>query len=403
MPIVIVLLAIAAGAWVALSLATHRGACGPAVARDSLVIGTVRRGPLERDVVAGGTLEPDRVHIVATVADGTIATVPVRPGTYVDTGSIVATLLNPDLAVGVEDAAAQLDAARADVRSARETAAASHLDAESALRTASAESARATETANSYTKLYSSGLVGELQYRGSLIDRREKRDLLTIAGSQIGVGGAAAAAKVAAANAKVDELAATLAERRAQVAELTVRAATPGIVQSVAVDPGQRVTAGTELARVADEHDLKGVLQVAESDVRGVAPGMAVRVTTSDGSTIRGRVARIAPAALNGTVAVDVVLEQIPHGARPDQTIDGTIVLRRVAEALSIARPANTGDGPVTLYRLDAAGTAAYRTRVELAGGSSDRARVARGLAAGDRVIVSDTSSYDAPELRIHS
>jgi len=188
-----------------------------------------------------------------------------------------------------------------------------------------------------------------------------------------------------------------------QLGDLTIHAATGGIVQSVAVDPGQRITAGTEIARLADEHDLKAVLQVAESDVHAVAPGMRVRVTTSDGTTIAGRISRIAPAAQNGTVAVDVALATIPRGTRPDQTVDGTIVVRRVADALSIARPANAADGSVTLYRLDAAGTAAVRTRVVLAGGSSDRARVVGGLTAGERVIVSDTSAYEAPLLKIHT
>ncbi len=401
--LVAVLAVIGVVIWATPVLLARRGGNGTAVERDALVIDAVRSGPLERDVVAGGTLAPDRVHVVATIADGSIATVLVRPGTHVESGTVIATLSNPDLAVAVQDARAQLDAARAEVRSAREAAAAAHLDAESVLHTASAESARATQIATSYTQLYAGGLVGELQYRGSLIDRREKRDLLTIAGRQIGVGTAAAAAKVAAAQAKVDELSATLAERQVQLGDLTVYAATAGIVQSVAVDPGQRITAGTEIARLADEHDLKAVLQVAESDVHAVAPGMRVRLTTSDGTTIAGRVSRIAPAAQNGTVAVDVALATIPRGTRPDQTVDGTIVVRRVADALSIARPANAADGPVTLYRLDAAGTAAVRTRVVLAGGSSDRARVVGGLTAGERVIVSDTSAYDAPLLKIHT
>lgn len=174
-------------------------------------------------------------------------------------------------------------------------------------------------------------------------------------------------------------------------------------MQSVAVDPGQRISAGTEIARIADEDDLKAVLEVAESDVHSVAPGMRVRLTTSDGTAIRGRVSRIAPAAQSGTVAVDVALDTIPRGTRSDQTIDGTIVMRSVADALSIARPANASDGPVTLYRLDAAGTAARRTRVVLVGGSSDRARVVSGLTRGERVIVSDTSAYEASTISIRS
>jgi multidrug efflux pump subunit AcrA (membrane-fusion protein) len=173
-------------------------------------------------------------------------------------------------------------------------------------------------------------------------------------------------------------------------------------VQSVAVDPGQRVESGTELARIADDRDLKAVLQVAESDMRGVVPGLATRIVASDGSSIAARVARIAPAAANGTVAVDVSLDRLPPGARADQSVDGTIVIDRIPNVLSVARPvAANGDNLVALYRLDRDGTHAYRTEVRLGNGSDERARVLSGLAAGDRVIVSDTTAYDAPTLRI--
>ncbi len=396
------LLVIGGLVWSLPTLLGRRAASGPSVPLGSLVIDTVRRGALERDVTAGGTFAPDRVRIVANISDGVVASVPVRPGTRVSPDTVVAQLQNPDLVVAVVNASAQLAAALAEVRSARETAAGTYLDEESALRTARAESSRAAITASSYTQLHANGLVGDLQYRSAIIDRSEKHDLVTIASSQVSVGAASAAAKIAAADALVDQLTAVLAAKRAQLAMLTIRAGAAGIVQSVAVDPGQRVAAGTELARIAEERDLKAVLQVAESDVRGVAPGLVVRLTASDGNVIRGRVSRIAPAAQNGTVAVDVALDRIPHDARPDQTLDGTIVISRAPDALSIARPAAAGDGAhIALYRLDRSETLAYRTYVTLAGGSNDRARVVAGLAAGDRVIVSDTSAFTAPVLRI--
>jgi hypothetical protein len=159
---------------------------------------------------------------------------------------------------------------------------------------------------------------------------------------------------------------------------------------------------GTELARIADDRDLKAVLQVAESDMRGVVPGLGARVVASDGTSIAAHVARIAPAAANGTVAVDVALDKIPPGARADQSVDGTIVIARMPNVLSVARPvAASSDGLLELYRLDRDGTRAQRTEVRLGSGSDDRARVLSGLAAGDRIIVSDTSAYTAPTLRI--
>jgi HlyD family secretion protein len=393
---------VAIAAWTLPALYARRPAAEVAVSRDSLVIDAVRHGTLERSVTAAGVLVPDRVRIVATTADGIVADLPIRAGTRVAADTTIARLENPDLSVAVADASAQLDAARADVTSAREEAAAARLDEKAALRSARAENARANVEAGSDSELHRQGLIGDLQYHTAIIKSLEDRDLVAIANSKISVGAADADAKVAAAQARVDQFAAALSARRAQEATLVVSSGAPGIVQSVAVDPGQRVASGTELARIAGDRDLKAVLQVAESDMRGVIPGLRVRIVASDGSSIAARVARIAPAAANGAVAVDVALERLPPGARADQSVDGTIVIDRMPNVLSIARPvAASGDGLVALYRLDHDGTHAYRTEVRLGSGSDARARVLSGLAAGDRVIVSDTSAYDAPTLRI--
>jgi HlyD family secretion protein len=393
---------VAIGAWTLPALYARRPVADVVVSRDSLALDTVTRGTLERSVTAAGILIPNRVRIVATTADGIVADLRVKPGARVTADTTIARLENPDLSVAVTDANAQLAAARADVASAREEAAAARLDEQAALRSARAENARAGVEAVSDSELHAQGLIGDLQYRTAVIKSSEDRDLVAIANSKVAVGGADAEAKIAAAQARVDQLAAELGARRAEEATLVVTAGAPGIVQSVAVDPGQRVTSGTELARIADDRDLKAVLQVAESDMRGVVPGLGARIVASDGTSIAARVERIAPDAANGTVAVDVALDTIPAGARADQSVDGTIVIDRMPNVLSVARPVTaSADGLLTLYRLDRDGTHAYRTEVRLGSGSDDRARVLSGLAAGDRIIVSDTAAYNAPTLRI--
>ena len=380
----------------------ERGAALPVVERSSLVVDTVRRGLLVRSVHASGQLAPDRIEIVATSADGIVDDVPVRAGSRVVAGSTIAVLANPDLTAAVVDARAQLEAANADLTSAREEASAAHLDQAAAYQTAAADSQRAGEEASAYASLHERGLVGDLQYRESLIKADEDRSLAGIAQRKVTVDAADAAAKVAAAQARVEQLQAQLAAREAQVAALVVTAGAPGIVQSVAVDRGQRIASGTQLAQIADERDLKAVLQVAEGDVHSVIPGMPVAIDTNGSGTLAGRVARIAPAAQNGFVPVDVTLDALPAGVRPDQTVDASIELSRERNVLSLERPANASDAStVALYKLSPDGTRASRTSVRLGTGSLERVEIVGGLAPGDTVIVSDTSSYAAPQLRI--
>ncbi len=399
--IAIVVAIVGTAAWAVPALFTHHDA-GPAVSRDSLVIDTVTRGALERSVTAAGTLQPDRISIASTAADGIVTDVLVRAGAHVGAGSTIARLDNPDLRVAVADAAAQLDAASADLNSVREEGAAAALDARAARRTARAEDGQAQAQVISYRSLYEKGLIGTLEYRDAVIKSGETRDLSAISESKIAVGDADADAKIAGARARVVQLRAALDAKRAQLATLVVTAPTSGTVQSVAVDQGQRVAAGAEFARVAADRDLKAVLAIPESDVRGVLVGMPVRLVSSDAGSVAGSVVRFAPAAEGGTVAVDVALARVPASWRPSQSLTGTVVLGRVARALSVARPVGASDDShVALYRLDASGTRAYRTSVAVGSGTDERVRVLSGLAEGDRVIVSDTSSLTAPAIRI--
>jgi len=365
------------------------------VDKSQLVIDTARRGTLVRSVVAQGAFRPDVVRIAAATQGGVVDALFVKPGSRVVPGTPVAQMENPALLAAVESARAQLDVARANLASTSEQARASALTQRTALSDAQAQAEQSVLQARALGSLHASGLVPDLQYQQARIAAKKNADDVTLGRAQLAVGASDAAAKITAARAQVSQTAALLAAARADVAALTVRAAVGGIVQDVLVDPGSSVAQNTPIARIADTRELKAVLQVAESDVRAVGIGMRARVDAGGGAA-SGRVTRIAPAAQNGTVAVDVTFpRELPAGARPDESLDGTIEIARIANAVSIARPAAASDGAtVPLFKLVDGGTRAVAVRVRLGTGSSDRIAVLSGLTPGDAVIVSDTSAF---------
>ncbi len=397
----VVLLVIAAAA--ALFSLTRTGG-GIVVERASVVIDTVRRGDLDRSISASGALAPQEVHVVAAVQPGIVESVFVKPGANVTIGTPIARLSNPDLDADVISARSAVDVARADLASAQQQAQASALAQQSAYTSARAQSEMDTTNVSGEAELHREGFIADQTYRIAQIKAGQSKDQLTVAHSQIGVDAAEQSAKIAAAQAQLDQAEAQLQAKQAEVEALIVRAHSSGIVQSVAVDPGVRVDTGTELARVADQRDLKAILQVPEGQAHAVAIGMPVRVDTGNG-TVTGRVARIAPSAQDGSVAVDVSFDgMLPVGARPDLNVDGTIDLQTLGNVLSITRPAGTADNStVSLYRLEPGSSQARLVQVHLGVGSTDRIQVLDGISAGDAVIVSDTSAYGgAPLLRLH-
>jgi HlyD family secretion protein len=396
-----VLLAIAASA--ALYSLTRAGG-GIAVDRASVITDVAKFGTLQRSISASGALAPQEIHIVAAVQPGVVESVFVKPGAFVTTQSPIARLSNPDLDAAVVSARSAVDVARADLASARQEAKAAALAQRSAYTSAQAQEEMDITNVSGDAELHREGYIADATYHIAVIKAAQSKAQLGVAHAQIGVDAAEQNSKVAAAQAELDQAEAELSAKEAEVAMLIVRAHSGGVVQSVAVDPGARVDTGTELARVADLHALKAVLQVPEGQVQAANIGMPARIDTGNGAVV-GHVARIAPSAQDGSVAVDVNFNgALPPGARPDLNVDGAIELQTLRSVLSIARPAGAPDNTsIGLYRLLPGGTQARFTQVRLGVGSADRIEVLSGLSPGDTVIVSDTSAYGgAPLLRLH-
>ncbi|MBV9936926.1 MAG: HlyD family efflux transporter periplasmic adaptor subunit, partial [Acidobacteriaceae bacterium] len=170
-----------------------------------------------------------------------------------------------------------------------------------------------------------------------------------------------------------------------------------GTLQEVDVEVGQRVPAGTLIAKVADPTKLKAVLQIPETQMKDVRVGQEASIDTRNG-IIPGRVIRIDPAAQNGTVGVDVaLLGDLPQGARPELSVDGTIEIERVNDVVYVDRPVSgEPDATIGLFKVDPDGKGASRVNVKLGRASVNTIEVRDGLKVGDQVILSDMSQYDS-------
>ncbi len=178
--------------------------------------------------------------------------------------------------------------------------------------------------------------------------------------------------------------------------ELHVRAGFNGVLQVVPVDVGQQVAPGANLARVADPSRLKAELKIPETQAKDIRPGLTAAIDTRIG-VVSGRVVRIDPSVQNGTVTVDVVMTgALPKGARPDLSVDGVIELEHLRDVLYVGRPAfGQEQSAVSLFKVQPAGTAT-RVQVKLGATSVNAVEIRSGLNAGDQVILSDMSNWDA-------
>jgi HlyD family secretion protein len=172
-----------------------------------------------------------------------------------------------------------------------------------------------------------------------------------------------------------------------------------GVLQQMPVEIGQRVKAGDNLARVADPTKLKAEVKIAETQAKDIQNLQKAVIDTRNG-TVEGHVVRVDPAVEQGTVRVDVAIDgELPKGARPDLSVDGTIELERLNDVIYVGRPAfGQENNTVGIFKLVSGSSDAVRTPVKLGKSSVNTIEILNGLQPGDQVILSDTSAWDAHE-----
>ena len=369
----------------------------PQASRASLWIDTVQRGDMLQEVRATGTLVPRSSRWLAAVTAAQVQEVHVWPGATVKPDTVLMTLSNPEVEDNLRNAEALVAAADADVAAKRAELHSQALTERTALAQAESDLASARVKGEADAKAAALQVIPRVQYQQGLIalDQLGKR----VAVEQERVDGFAATikAQIDAAQARALQQRSTLLLRQRQADALQVRAGIDGVLQEVAVQEGAQVAIGANLARVARPDELIARLLVPEIQAKDVALGMPVSVDTHNGN-VDGAVQRIDPAVRNGSVQVDVLLTgKLPEGARPDLSVDGRIRIAVLHHVLSIARAsAARRDGDLKVFRMDAGDATATRVPVRLGAVSVDRMQIVLGVKEGDRLIVSDTSSWDA-------
>ena len=392
------LIGIAAGA-LALAAVAGVGLLGaalPLVDRNSVWIDTVKRGQMLREVRGQGVLSPKEIRWITAQTAATVERIGIKPGAVVAADTVLMELGSPAATEELESARAALAAARADAAAKRMGLENQLLDEKSRVAQIRSAYALARAKVDATEGLAKRGIIPGLTFREYQLDAEQQQTLLGLAAERVAKSGQTLVAQIAADEARIRQLETAYASRARLAEALHVKAGTTGVLQSVAVQEGQEVAAGANLARIARPGELRAELEVAETQAKDVGVGQRVTIDTRT-ALLAGRVERIDPAVQRGSVQVDVeLLGPLPPGSRPDLSVDGTIEIERVPNAVYVARPAIARpDSQLRLFRLSADGKSAERVPVRFGRASVALIEVLEGLAPGDRVLLSDTSVWD--------
>jgi len=368
----------------------------PAVDRATVWIDTVKQGSMSRAVRGMGKLVPEEIRWITATVDGLVERKVLEPGANVTPDSIIIELSNPQLERDAVTAEWDLKAAESGFANFQLGLRNEELTQAADLARMESDYEQAKIRYEARLKLFEDGLISPLDLQEYRVIAEQSSNRIELEKKRAAIRQESVEAQLSERRTQVEKSRAMYELRKSQLEQLNVKAGVEGILQQIEVDVGGRIGTGGNLARVTNPNRLKAELSISETQAKDIQAGQAVSVDTRNG-VVEGVVSRIDPAVRNGSVTVDVrFTEELPAGARPDLSVDGTIVLERLEDVVYMGLPVQgQANSQIGLFKLSDDGKTAERMKVQLGRTSVNTVEIQEGLKPGDQVILSDMSAHD--------
>ncbi len=373
------------------------------IERSAVLIDSVRRGDVVREVRGPGTLVPEHIRWITAQASARVERLASESGKEVSAGELLLELSNPDLQIQTMQAEQQVRQAQIELLNLTTNLRSQLLTQQGVVATTRTQYVSAMQEVTAADSLAKRRLISSFDAQNKRAQAEEYTTRLRVEQERLKLMEQAIDAQIATQGSQVQQLKAIAMNQQNRLQSLHVRAPERGVLQDLTLQLGQWVPEGTTLAKVVQPGQLKAVLRIPESQAKDVAIGQMASVDTRNGF-VAGHVTRKDPSAQGGSVTVDVALDgALPPGAVPDLSVDGTVVIEKLTNVLYSGRPAfSAGSGAASLFKVSADGKAAVRVPVVLGRSSVNVIEIVQGLEIGDRIIVSDMSQYaNAARVRI--
>jgi multidrug resistance efflux pump len=368
------------------------------VGAESIVYDEVKRGEFSVSVRGTGVLVPDNIQWLSASVEARVERVVVKPGTLVKRGDLIVELSNPQLLQLLEETQWELEARLAEATASEVLQKSAFLTQKATMLNAKLDYESSKLKLEAHTQLLnrSSGVVSKIDYEQTRLETVQSKQRWDIQQEILSTMQESIEAQNNARTARLNKMRKELERAQQQVADLKIVASIDAVVQEVPVEPGQRIAMGGNIARLAQQDSLIAEIKIPELEIRNVAIGQTVIIDTRN-NKVTGRVSRVDPAVVNGNVQVDVeFIDKLPRDARPDLAVEGEIKITEISDTLFVNRPLFVqSQSETAVYKISPDGHFAERVLVTMGKGSINQIQVVGGLLSGDKIIISDPSSWD--------
>ena len=177
---------------------------------------------------------------------------------------------------------------------------------------------------------------------------------------------------------------------RLELGYTTVRSPFTGRVIERLVDPGQNVSVGTPLFRVADFDPLLAEVHVPSKEFRNLKTEQEVHLDLdSDDTRLDGRITRVSPVIdpNSGTIKVTIEIDEYPASTRPGDFAEVHIVTERRDDRVLVPRVSVVSEKGEEILYVASDGKADRRV-VTTGFTDDDHVEIVVGVEAGEAIVV---------------
>jgi multidrug efflux pump subunit AcrA (membrane-fusion protein) len=364
------------------------------IARESLLIEEIQRGDLDVLVNGYGKLISDKQLLISALTNARVKEIILKPGDFVEKGSVIVRLENPELQQKVDDEQQKIALQQGNLRQLKLTQKRELLFDEGNLAQILASLQSAELKRKAEFQLLAKGIVSKLSFEQTRLHEvqlRQRVEFLKLRTQQLREVHIEA---ITIMDQSIEQQQGRLAIARSRLASLDVQAEFSGVLQKLTVDLGQNLQAGQTIGLIGSISDLVAIIKVPQSQAQKIILGQqAIIDTRSD--KIHGNVARIDPIVINNTVSIVVALpKHLPPSARPELNVDGQITVAKLKEILYLKRPANIkSNSKALLYKVHKNNQQAKQQSIQFGQEAGRYIEVLSGAEMHEQFIISDLAN----------
>lgn len=363
-----------------------------AVDSTTLRFAVVSRGDLVRDLSVQGNVVASLHPTLFSPGQG-IVSLRTKAGAQVREGDVLATIDSKDLQSAYEQANAQLLSIRAELDRQRIVSRQAQMRAGQSVQLLALRLEAAKRALVRNERTFAEGLSNKTDLESAQDSVRIAEMELAQARQELELSRETTQFEIQTRQQQVVSQMSVATDLGKRVEGLTIRAPFDGMVASIAIRDRDAVAANQAVLTVVNLSSLELQAALPEEYAGETAIGTPAHIVFN-GREFQGRVTSVSPEVVGNQVAATVeFVGGQPPGLKQNQRLTTRLVFETKQNVLKVSRGAfvDAGGGR-TAWVVD--DEIARRRDIALGATSASEVEVVKGLEAGERIIVSDTSAF---------